>query len=315
MSKSPTISVIMPVYNADRYVAQAVESILTQTFADFEFLIVDDGSTDRSLKILRHYAAQDDRIHLTSRPNTGYVIALNEMLRLAKGEFIARMDADDVALPDRFQRQVAFLRQHPEVVCVGGSHDIIDAQGRLLTTLKLPESNEEIQRLALAGHGSICHPCAMIRRSTIIAIGGYNEAMMPAEDLDLWLRLGELGQLANLPEPVLRYRLHMKSVSEQNTMHQRQRAREACEQAWQRRGIVGNFEASDRWRPGTDRASRLFFTLRYGWWAFNSRQRSTAILYGLRAITINPFNLEGWKLLICAIVKPFPKREPTNSLE
>ncbi len=307
MSKAPTISVIMPVYNADRYVAQAVDSILAQSFTDFEFLIIDDGSTDRSYEILRRYAVRDDRIHLISRSNTGYVIALNEMLRLSQGEFIARMDADDVSLPDRFQCQVTFLRQHPEVVCVGGSHEIIDAQGRLLTTLKLPESDEEIQRLALAGHGSICHPCAMIRRSAILAIGGYNEALMPAEDLDLWLRLGELGHLANLAEPVLRYRLHMKSVSEQNTMRQRQRAREACEHAWQRRGITGHFEASDRWRPGSDRASRLVFTLKYGWWAFNSRQRGTAIHYGLQAITINPFKLEAWKLLIAAIVKPLPR--------
>lgn len=310
MKPVPIISVLMPVYNAEQYVAEAVASILSQTFQTFELLIVDDGSTDRSLTILQQFANHDPRIRLISRTNTGHVVALNEMLALAQGELIARMDADDVALPDRFQQQVEFLHHHPEVVCVGGAHDIIDAKGRLLTTLPLPETNEDIQRSALAGHGSICHPCAMIRKSALIAIGGYDETLIPAEDLDLWLRLGEIGQLANLREPVLRYRLHTQSVSEQRYVHQRQKAREACERAWRRRGIVGKFEASDRWRPGKDRTSRNYFMKRYGWWAFNSCQRQTAIIYGAKAISALPFDVEAWKLLICAIFKPMPKSQP-----
>ena len=111
-SDPPLVSVCMPVYNATRYLAEAVESILGQTFRDFEFLITDDGSTDRSLAILKRYAAQDARIRLWSRPNAGYVVRLNEMLHQARGDLIARMDADDVALPERFARQVEFLRSH-----------------------------------------------------------------------------------------------------------------------------------------------------------------------------------------------------------
>src|SRR6476661_6105481 len=127
---TPPVSVLMPVYNAGRYVAEAVESILGQTYADFEFLIVDDGSTDRSRAILERYAARDPRIRLVSRPNTGYAAALNELLGLARGELVARMDADDVALPERLLRQVNYLRAHPEVVCVGTAVHLIDGGGR-----------------------------------------------------------------------------------------------------------------------------------------------------------------------------------------
>lgn len=310
MHSSPLISVLMPVHNAERFLVQAIESILTQTYRDFEFLIVDDGSTDRSLSILQRYAAKDSRIHLISRANTGHVIALNQLLEIAQGEYIARMDADDIALPERFQRQIEFLQQHPRVVCVGGWHDLIDHRGRLITCLPLPVSNDEIQQAALAGHGSICHPCAMIRRSALLAVGGYNINMTPAEDLDLWLRLGELGQLANLPEPLLQYRIHLKSVSETSGLLQRQKAREACEQAWQRRGIHGEFEASDLWRPGRDRQSRYKFMLQYGWWAFNIRQRQTALIYALKAIQAAPEKAGGWKLLACTLIKPLPPQTP-----
>ena len=305
--KNPLVSVLMPVYNAERYVAQAVESILVQSFVDFEFIIIDDGSTDASLKILEAYATNDKRIRLTSHQNKGLVLTLNEMLAQAKGEFLARMDADDIALPERFAQQVEFLQRKPDVVCVGGAHELIDEKGRiLLTRLAMPEHNHNIQQLALAGHTTICHPCAMIRRASLIKVGGYNEAMLPAEDLDLWLKLGEVGALANLKYTVLKYRLHVNSISEQNRTQQRNKAREACEQAWRRRGIEGHFEATEPWRPGTDRSSQHKFMLQYGWWAFDSDQRQTAIIYATRAIAARPFAVGGWKLLTCAAIKRLP---------
>ena len=304
---TPTVSVIMSVYNADRFVAAAVESILDQTFKNFEFLIVDDGSTDRSHSILKRYAAQDARIRLFRRPNAGYAKALNDLVHLSRGNFVARMDADDVAQPDRFRLQVARLQQEPDLVCVGGAHGMIDEKGRWLTCLAMPETHEEIQTLALAGHTPINHPCAMMRRSAVLQVGGYNVAMSPCEDLDLWLRLGEMGRLANLKEMVLKYRIHAGSVSERQGVLQNQKAREACEQAWRRRGIKnGKFEATAPWRPSPDRCSRYSFMLRYGWWAFNSGQRLTAIIYGLKAIRLLPVRLNGWQLVANAIVKPLP---------
>ena len=183
--------------------------------------------------------------------------------------------------------------------------EMIDEKGRFLTLLRLPETDQDIQCLALAGHGSITHPCAMIRHESLVNVGGFDPDFYMAEDLDLWLRLGEIGQLANLREPVLKYRLHSHSISGQNPSQHRAAARKACERAWQRRGIRGNFEASDPWRPGSDRDSRLKFMLMYGWWAFNSRERQTAIIYGWRAIQARPFKSDGWKLFACALLKPF----------
>jgi glycosyltransferase involved in cell wall biosynthesis len=312
MSQTPLISVMMPVYNAERYVGQAIDSILAQTLGDFEFLIADDGSTDNSLSLLKTYVEQDQRIRLTSNPNQGVSRTRNQMLQQARGEFIAVMDADDIALPERFALQIDFLRQHPAVICVGGSHHLIDDAGRLLTFLALPQTDAEIQKAALAGHGSICHPCAMIRRYALEKIGGYDEAYRSAHDLDVWLKLGEIGKLANLPQPLLQYRIHPNSVSGRNPISQRLEAQHACEQAWRRRGIQGQFEAGNVWRPEGDRASRHHFMLQYGWWAFNSRQRQTALLYGWRAVSALPLSLEGWRLLICAAIKPLPDLPPES---
>lgn len=302
----PTISVLLPVYNAQRYIAEALESVLNQTFTDFECLVIDDGSIDRSLQILQRYAAQDPRIRLTSRPNQGFVKTLNEMLAQAKGEFIARMDADDIALPERFAHQVQFLREHPEVVCVGGAQDWIDEAGRLLIDHQEAAHDAEIQQQLLSGRTAINHPSALMRRQALLQIGGYDEAMYPSEDLDVWLKLGEIGRLANLEETVLKYRQHSQSISERQQDEQTKKRRSACEQAWQRRGIQGHFEETEPWRP-VDRPTRYRYMLRYGWWFFNTGQRYAAILYGFRAIQALPAALEGWKLLACALIKPLPE--------
>ena len=150
-STNPLISVCMAVYNAERYVAEAVESILNQTFGDFEFLILDDGSTDGSLDILRRYAERDPRIRLTSRPNQGLVASLNELVDQARGEFIARMDADDVSLPERFQREVDYLRDHPECVLVGSRVRLIDPDGDPLCDWCTMQEHEAIDAFYLRG--------------------------------------------------------------------------------------------------------------------------------------------------------------------
>lgn len=305
MSHPPTISVLMSVYNGGRYVGPAVESILAQTFGDFEFLILDDGSKDGSADVVRQYAAKDPRIKFTARGNKGLTKTLNELFAQSTGEFIARMDCDDVALPDRFAVQLAALRADPGLACVGGCFQLIDGEGRALTVLKPPTDDAEIQRQALAGHGSICHPTAMIRRAALAKINGYDEEFKIAQDLDLWLRLGEVGRLGNVPQTVLQFRLHEGSVSETKRVEQRRFARMACERAWQRRGITdGTFEAEEPWRPGGDADSKLKFALQYGWWAFNSGHRRTALHYGVKAVQAKPLRPDGWKLLLCAAVKP-----------
>jgi glycosyltransferase involved in cell wall biosynthesis len=305
------VTVLMPVYNGERYLASALESVLGQTFAQFQLLVIDDGSTDNSLKILRRYARHDVRLKIVSRENRGLVATLNEGLETARGDFVARMDADDIALPRRLEMQVAHLEAHDDVVCLGGYYELIDYLGRYLTTMMPPHDHAALESQLLAGHTPICHPSAMMRRAVAIGAGGYDPKMMLAEDLDLWLRLGEVGNLAVLPAPVVQYRLHGKSVSEKAGLRQRQVARAACEQAWKRRGIAGNFDAAESARPLSDRRSRLKFSLLYGWWAFNSGQRTTALSYGMQSVMLAPWHKESVKLLACAAIKKLPRPEIT----
>jgi glycosyltransferase involved in cell wall biosynthesis len=309
MLSLPLVSVSISVFNAEQYLRPAIESILNQSFQDFELLLLDDGSVDQSLKILQEYTAKDSRIQVISRENRGVPKTRNELLAMAQGEFVAVMDADDIALPDRLARQVKFLQQHPEVVCVGGSYQLIDEAGRLvLARYAVPECDAEIQAQLLAGFGSIHHPCLLIRKAAMLQVGGYNETMVTGSDLDLLLRLGEVGQLVNLRDPVLQYRLHSQSITERNYTRPEEEVRAACERAWKRRGITGEFKAlGGPFRPTNDRQSQTTFALLYGWWAFNSQQRGTAIHYGWRAVQLAPFDLKAWKLLACALLKPLPK--------
>lgn len=293
----------MSVYNCERYLKPAVDSILNQTYLDFEFLILDDGSTDASVRILQNYAAQDHRIRLKMRENRGIAKTSNELLALAQGEFIARMDADDVALPDRFARQVEFLQQHPEVVCVGGAIDWINEKGNLLGHCSMPVENAELQQLLLGGISMLHHPTAMMRRSALLQVGGYNETMIASSDLDLWLRLGELGKLANLSDTVLRYRLHRQSITQAKQDQQAKDALDACQRAWERRGIAGQFI-----RQPADHLNQLEFWLKYGWQGFCHQQRDVARRCGIRAVATQPQSMEAWKLLACALIKPLPAR-------
>ena len=298
------ISVLMPAYNAGRHVAEAVESILAQTLGDFEFIIIDDGSKDRTLKILRDFEARDPRIRLVSRPNLGLVRTLNEGVRMARGKFVARMDADDVALPERFALQVAFLEAHPEVVCVGGESLDVDETGRwVVYRPQRPRDHEAIQEQLLRGICPMCHPTAMIRRDDLLAVGGYDEEFAQSEDLELWLRLGERGRLANLSEVVLRYRRHPGSKTEEFHDDQPIFAKLASDRACQRRGIPPRFEPSPPYRPGKDREARFNECIRYGWAGFMEGNRPMALDYGLRIVRLMPWRVDGWRLLACALLK------------
>lgn len=305
---SPIVSVSISVFNAERYLRPAIDSILNQSFQDFELLLLDDGSVDNSWAILQEYAAKDPRVRIRSHENRGVPKTRNELLAMAKGEFVAVMDADDIALPDRLTRQVEFLQQHPDVVCVGGSYQLIDEVGRLLLSrFAVPEPDSEVQAQLLSGFGGMHHPCLLIRRSAMQQVGGYTETMVTGSDIDLCLKLGELGKLVNLRDPVLQYRVHNQSLTERNHGRPQEEVRAACERAWRRRGIIGEFKAVGPRRPGSDRQSQETYALLYGWWAFNSQQRGTAIHYGWRAVQLSPFNLAAWKLFACALLKPLPK--------
>ncbi|GIV38766.1 MAG: hypothetical protein KatS3mg033_0566 [Thermonema sp.] len=209
----PLVSVVMPVYNAEKFLAEAIESILNQTFTDFEFLIFNDGSTDNSLKIIQQYQRKDSRIKLVySGENKGYVFHLNEGIRLAKGKYIARMDADDIALPERLEKQVEFLEKNEDYVLCGSR---IKCFGKSEHVVDLPIENNEIH-LKMLYINPLAHPSVMIRKSVLIDKKlFYYDGVMPAEDYDLWVRLAQFGKFYNFRECLLLYRIHNKNISYQ----------------------------------------------------------------------------------------------------
>ncbi|NER78118.1 MAG: glycosyltransferase [Leptolyngbya sp. SIO1D8] len=234
----PLISVIMPVYNSLRYLDVAIDSILQQSFKDFELLIFDDGSTDGSRERLQQYATKDSRIRLFLREHGGLTLLLNEGLQKAKGEFIARMDSDDVAVENRFEVQLAFLTQNPDCVAVGSEILRIDPAGLPIGIKGQPIHHEEILHAFLNGRGgAINHPSAMFPRAALEKIGGYNRELEPAEDFDLFIRLSEIGKLSNLPQVLLKYRLHCKRTTDQKRLVQLERVREIVHRVWLERGL------------------------------------------------------------------------------
>jgi glycosyltransferase involved in cell wall biosynthesis len=215
----PAISVVMPVYNASQFLAEAVESILAQRFADFEFLAIDDGSTDESAEILERYARVDPRLRMVRRPHAGLPATLNVGCDLAQAKYIARMDADDIALPERFERQAEFLDRHPRVAILGTQLQQIREDGTPMAVSNHPLTHAEIA----ANMQKFCcihHPTVMMRTEAMRALGGYRTAFQAAEDHDFWLRAAERFELANLPEVLLLYRLHTHAVSFQNLEQQ-----------------------------------------------------------------------------------------------
>jgi glycosyltransferase involved in cell wall biosynthesis len=211
MSERLRVSVLMSVWNGDRYLCQAIESILNQTFRDFEFLIINDGSTDRSRDIILSYT--DNRIRLIDNgTNLGLTESLNQGLELARGEYIARQDTDDVSLPDRISKQVSFLDDHLEVGLLGTWTRAFDTRGVFVSEWRTPLNNSLIRWSLLFGT-SIAHPSVMMRRSAIEQAGGYHAWALYAEDYDLWCRMSLRTQIANLPEFLVWRRLHSYSVS------------------------------------------------------------------------------------------------------
>lgn len=207
-------SVLMPVFNAERYLATAIESVLAQSVRDFQFVIVDDGSRDRSPEILRSYAARDRRIHIVTQPNKGVAGSLNAGLAQCTGGLVFRMDADDVALPERFATQIAGMERHPECVALGSAVVFTDSEARPLKLYRPRLLPEEIEAELLDGNGgALVHPAVVFRRQAVLACGGYREEYDFIEDLDLFVRLLAHGELRNLPDALLHYRQHAQSVN------------------------------------------------------------------------------------------------------
>jgi hypothetical protein len=217
---TPTVSVVMSVFNSERFLREAVESILEQSFRQFEFIIIDDGSTDRSPSILDRYRTQEPRVRVYRQDNKGLIESLNRGCELSRGKYIARMDADDISVRDRLALQVSFMESHPQFSVVGGAVEVINAAGDPLAIYHPPIRDQDIKAGLLRAACVLWHPAVLISRQDLVSMGGYRKIVAHAEDYDLWLRMAERFQFANVAEVVLRYRRHAGQVSIQKCRQQ-----------------------------------------------------------------------------------------------
>ncbi len=208
------ISIIMSVYNAEKYLKESLESILSQTYKNFEFIIVEDCSSDSSLNILKEYAMQDQRIILIeNKRNLGLTKNLNKAIKISKRKYIARMDADDISEKNRLEEQIKFLENNHEIDILGTFSKNINELGEVIGRRKAPIKHEDILKL-LPKVNPIAHPTVMFRKSSLKQIGGYNEAYRKCQDYELWFRAASFGlKMHNIPNFLMKYRMNDNYVT------------------------------------------------------------------------------------------------------
>jgi glycosyltransferase involved in cell wall biosynthesis len=207
----------MPVRDGERFLQKAIDSVLTQTFGDFEFIIVDDGSRDATAEILAAAAKADSRIAVVRQQPMGLVAALNRGIAGVRSPYIARLDADDISLPTRLARQLEFMRGDTTLGLLGSYAEEIDEHGRALAVRKPPVNHESLVEALEQGNPFI-HSTILVRTDLVRACGGFRAALAGAEDYDLWLRISERARVANVPETLVRYRVHAQTVTELRTV-------------------------------------------------------------------------------------------------
>jgi glycosyltransferase involved in cell wall biosynthesis len=216
----PIVSVILPVYNSVKYASLSIESVLKQTFSDFELLIINDGSTDESLKIIESF--NDQRIKVINQNNKGVTASLNIGLSLSHGTYIARIDADDIwSDPNKLAKQIEYLSKNPDCVVLGTWAKIIDKDGEEKSQLSYPKTDREIRSEILIKNCFI-HPSVIFNKEVCLKAGSFNENEKYVEDYGLWLRMGQFGKFTNIPEYLMSYRVHRGGVTQQKNFIQSQ---------------------------------------------------------------------------------------------
>jgi glycosyltransferase involved in cell wall biosynthesis len=260
---APVVSAVVAAWNAEAWVGEAVASLLAQTLAEVEVIVVDDGSTDRTPDVLA--AIADPRLRVERRAHAGLAAALNAGLALARAPLVARLDADDLALPERLGRQAAFMRAHPDVVLLGTAAREVHPDGRQARVVWAPVEDRALRR-ALRWRNPLVHSTVMLRAGAVAAAGGYDATLEVAQDYDLWIRLAAHGRLASLPEVLVTRRLAAARVGaardvRRPTAERRIRWRAIRRGAWPRWTVVcllrpALAEGLARWRPAWWRALR-----------------------------------------------------------
>lgn len=213
MKSNPQVSVLLPAYNAEKYLPTAIDSILEQSFTNLELIVVDDHSSDSTWQIIQSYAEKDDRVvAVRNEKNLKLSNTLNRAISVARGEYLARMDADDWSYPDRLAKQVKFMDEHPQVGVSGGSMEVCDENLNVLSTRRYHQTDAEV-RTHLFRYSPFSHPLIMIRKSVLDQAGGYRDEFNPAEDYELYFRIGLVAEFGNLPDVLLKYRIIPKSMT------------------------------------------------------------------------------------------------------
>jgi glycosyltransferase involved in cell wall biosynthesis len=293
------ISVVMCAYNAERYIASAVESILAQTFSDFELLVVDDGSTDGTMTILRAYAARDGRVRVIEAAHQGISAAANRGVAEARRRWIARMDADDIALPNRLERQLAAAAAEPGVVLWGAYALHVNASGKVLGLSRTgPTTVAQFHALWSRGEdGYVLQPTWLVRKDVLVAAGGYDPRFECSEDLELLDRIAEFGPALTIPEPLVLYRVHAASVSMTRFVRMRYLARYVGER--RRARLTGRsltldeFNQACRLQPAIARVASALctasaFSYRRAGLSFAGGGRLAATMWFAAAAALNP---------------------------
>jgi len=311
---NPKISVILAVHNGQRYLSDAIDSILSQTFLDFELIIINDGSTDKTQSIIDSY--KDPRIvAIKNESNEGAVSSRNKGIMLSRGSYIAIQDADDKSLPEKFSKQAKILDENPNIGAVSSYFIFSDMAGREFYTALVPCDNKTIQE-KLISEFIFCHCALMFRAEHLKNLGGYRKELFLSEDYDMVLRVAEVSQIVNIPEVLFSYRFNLNSVSVKKRCEQRimndlvqALARERRANGKDRLQLGKNQEVLDFLKQESEKKrckTRKVRSYGYFWWAFHLRQKG-CFLYArsflLRAILIFPFEISYWKLLVLIILK------------
>ena len=296
----PPVSVIMPVYNGERHIAEAIESVLRQTHENFEFIIVNDGSTDRTPEIIERYASRDGRIKVIEQANAGQAASLNRALAAASNEWVAVLDADDVCMPQRFEVQLRALQREPSVRVLGSYAISIDERGRERRVRRPQPTSVSgyVQLIQRDDSITLVHPSAMMHRPTILALGGYDVNLGPSADSELWSSVSEHHGVKSFLEPLLYYQVHPASMSATRFLEQRHMLRWIlARQRARRRGLsqptLKEHRESCGGRLGFQRLNHLRkdwgehlrADSRLAWW---SGRRARALLMRAAALTIDP---------------------------
>jgi glycosyltransferase involved in cell wall biosynthesis len=293
--------VLLPVWNGEAFLEQAMESILRQTLSSLELIVIDDGSTGASAAIAEKLACGDDRVRVLRRAHEGLSATLNAGIAAARGEYVARMDADDISLPDRLQKQVAYLDAHPGCVAAGAWIEVVDEVGLELGVKTFRETHEQISAALFRGISPMAHPTVVMRRDVLRAAGGYDARLYPSEDLDLWFRLAERGELANLGEALLRHRRHRAAVGVREREKMKAMALAICNAARSKRGLPSRRGTSIL--AGTKVDAQYHFECART--ALIAGPRLTALRHAAATVAAEPDRLYGYATLFaCAVPRP-----------